>query len=82
MIAIAPELTLTPLEALDVSGQPVVVALDELEDPQNFGAVLRSSVALGATAVSRPERPLGAAHPGDVSRVGRKAVEHARLGSA
>ncbi len=36
--------------------KPVVVALDEIEDPHNFGAVLRSTVAAGGAGVVVPER--------------------------
>ena len=41
----------------DVRAQkPVVVALDEIEDPHNFGAILRSTVAAGGAGVVVPER--------------------------
>ena len=36
--------------------KPVVVALDEIEDPHNFGAILRSTVAAGGAGVVVPER--------------------------
>ena len=57
---------------------PLVIALDELTDPQNFGAIVRSAVALGASAVAWPEdrsAPLSAA----MTRASAGAVEHARL---
>ncbi len=34
---------------------PCLVLLDELEDPHNVGAIIRSSVAFGATAILMPE---------------------------
>jgi 23S rRNA (guanosine2251-2'-O)-methyltransferase len=77
-VAMAPELTLRTLEELELGPDALVVALDELQDPQNFGAVLRSAVALGASAVVWPEHssaPLSAA----TFRASAGAVEHAVL---
>src|SRR5258708_5549295 len=59
-LAFAPQLRIVRLEELGVDAgsggaAPLIVALDELQDPQNFGAILRSSVAMGATAVARPQ---------------------------
>jgi 23S rRNA (guanosine2251-2'-O)-methyltransferase len=77
-IAIAPELTIQSLHELELGPRSLVVALDELQDPQNFGAVIRSGVALGATAVMWPEHrsaPLSMA----TFRASAGAVEHATL---
>jgi 23S rRNA (guanosine2251-2'-O)-methyltransferase len=77
-IAFAPELAFASLEQVSEFDSALVLALDELEDPQNFGAVLRSCVALGATAVMWPEHhsaPLTAA----TFRASAGAVEHATL---
>ncbi|MEX0679874.1 MAG: 23S rRNA (guanosine(2251)-2'-O)-methyltransferase RlmB [Balneolales bacterium] len=35
----------------DISTQPVVLALDEIEDPHNFGALIRTAAAAGVAAV-------------------------------
>src|SRR6185312_17368382 len=35
---------------------PLLVALDEVQDPQNVGAVMRTAEAVGATGVVLPER--------------------------
>jgi 23S rRNA (guanosine2251-2'-O)-methyltransferase len=77
-VAWAPELRLVPLEEVAKHEGALIVALDELQDPQNFGAIVRSSVALGATAVLWPEHrsaPLSSA----MFRASAGAVEHATL---
>jgi len=77
-IAFAPELRVRSLDAVTVDASTLVVALDEVQDPQNFGAVIRSATAMGATAVVWPEHrsaPLSAA----TFRASAGAVEHATL---
>jgi 23S rRNA (guanosine2251-2'-O)-methyltransferase len=77
-VAFAPELQVRSLDELTLGPDALVVALDELEDPQNFGAVIRSAVALGASAIVWPEHrsaPLSAA----TFRASAGAVEHATL---
>jgi 23S rRNA (guanosine2251-2'-O)-methyltransferase len=77
-IAVAPELVLVPLSELALGPTSLIVALDELQDPQNFGAIIRSSVTLGASAVLWPEHrsaPLSMA----TFRASAGAVEHATL---
>lgn len=77
-IAFAPELAIVPLDTLTLADRALIVALDEVQDPQNFGAVIRSAVAMGATAVVWPEHraaPLSAA----TFRASAGAVEHATL---
>ena len=77
-LAWAPELTVVPLDELTMGPRGLLIALDELQDPQNFGAIVRSAVALGRAAVMWPEHrsaPLSAA----MFRASAGAVEHARL---
>jgi 23S rRNA (guanosine2251-2'-O)-methyltransferase len=53
----------------------LVLALDQIQDPQNFGAICRSAECAGATGVVVPSR--GAAPvTGTVSRASAGAVEH------
>jgi len=76
--AYAPELHLYKLDELrPVEDSPLLV-LDGITDPQNFGASIRSAIALGSGAVLWAEHgsaPLTAA----TFRASAGAVEHARL---
>jgi 23S rRNA (guanosine2251-2'-O)-methyltransferase len=54
---------------------PVIVALDEVTDPQNLGAVCRTAEAAGATGVVIPERR-SAEVTGAVCKASAGAVEH------
>lgn len=46
-----------PLEIIDTIKEenPLIVMLDHLEDPHNFGAIIRTSEALGVDAIIIPE---------------------------
>jgi 23S rRNA (guanosine2251-2'-O)-methyltransferase len=54
---------------------PVVVALDEVTDPQNLGAVCRSAECAGASGVVIPERRAAEVTPA-VCKASAGAVEH------
>lgn len=74
----APALTLTSFERLAEDNQRLILALDGVQDPQNFGATVRSAVGLANAAVLWGENasaPLTAA----MSRASAGAVEHATL---
>lgn len=61
-----------------VEEHALVIALDEITDPHNLGAIVRSAVAFGARGVVFPEdksAPLSSA----MGRASAGAVEHARL---
>ena len=44
------------LEAVSLESNPIVVLLDGLEDPRNFGAILRTCEAVGVDAVVIPKK--------------------------
>ncbi|MDP9152330.1 MAG: 23S rRNA (guanosine(2251)-2'-O)-methyltransferase RlmB [Myxococcota bacterium] len=77
-IAFAPELALSSLVDLVLDDTAIVIALDEVQDPQNFGAVIRSAVAMGATAVLWPEHRSAPLSPATF-RASAGAIEHATL---
>ncbi len=54
---------------------PLIVALDEVTDPQNLGAVARTAEAVGATGVVIPERR-SAEVTAAVCKASAGAVEH------
>jgi 23S rRNA (guanosine2251-2'-O)-methyltransferase len=61
--------------ALLRAADPVLVALDEVTDPQNLGAVCRSAECAGATGVILPERRSAQVTPA-VCKASAGAVEH------
>jgi 23S rRNA (guanosine2251-2'-O)-methyltransferase len=60
------------------NADPFIVALDELQDPQNLGAICRSAECAGATGVVICERRAAAVSPA-VARASAGAVEHLRI---
>jgi 23S rRNA (guanosine2251-2'-O)-methyltransferase len=54
---------------------PLLVALDEVQDPQNVGAICRTAEAAGATGVLLPERRAAHVTPA-VAKASAGAVEH------
>ncbi len=57
---------------------PLLVVLDEVEDPQNVGAILRTVDAAGATGVVRQSRR-AAPLDGAAARASAGAVHHVRI---
>lgn len=80
VIVEAPALELHRLPTLHagLDHPALLVALDELTDPHNFGAIVRSAVALGADGVVWPEDKSAPLSPA-MARASAGAVEHARL---
>lgn len=78
VVALAPELRLHRLDDLVVEPTSILMALDGVMDPQNFGAVIRSAVALGAGAILWPEHASAPLSPATF-RASAGAIEHATL---
>jgi 23S rRNA (guanosine2251-2'-O)-methyltransferase len=76
--AFAPELALVDVEALAADPDLSVLALDGVQDPQNFGAVVRSVVGLGGTSLLWGEHASAPLTPATF-RASAGAIEHARL---
>jgi 23S rRNA (guanosine2251-2'-O)-methyltransferase len=66
-------------ELVTTGGEPpLIVVLDEVEDPQNVGAILRSVDAAGASGVVRQERR-AAKLEGAAAKASAGAVHHVRI---
>ncbi|MBK8258097.1 MAG: 23S rRNA (guanosine(2251)-2'-O)-methyltransferase RlmB [Polyangiaceae bacterium] len=78
VLAIAPEVALVALDDLKVDPNTLILALDGVMDPHNFGAAIRSAVALGATGIVWPEHASAPLSPATF-RASAGAVEHATL---
>lgn len=74
----APALELVSLESLAADEHLLAIALDEIQDPHNFGAVIRCAVALGGAAVIFGEHSAAPLTPATF-RASAGAIEHARL---
>lgn len=74
----APPLELAEWADVLERGTTVAVALDRIVDPQNFGAIVRSSVALGRAPVLWPEAASAPLSPA-MFRASAGAIEHATL---
>ncbi len=55
--------------------EPLIVALDEVQDPQNLGAIARTAECAGATGLVFPERRSAEVTPA-VAKASAGAVEH------
>jgi 23S rRNA (guanosine2251-2'-O)-methyltransferase len=72
-----PAYTIEELVA-ETDGPPLLVVLDGVEDPQNFGAILRSVDAAGATGLVRQARH-SAPLDGATAKASAGAVHHVRI---
>ncbi|MDI1478982.1 23S rRNA (guanosine(2251)-2'-O)-methyltransferase RlmB [Polyangium sp. y55x31] len=78
VLAVAPDLKIRGVDQLAVEPTSIIVALDGIMDPQNFGAIVRSAVALGATGIVWPEHSSAPLSPA-MFRASAGAIEHATL---
>lgn len=77
-MAEAPSLRIGRLSDLAAPPDALYLVLDGIEDPQNFGAMVRSAVALGASGVLFAEHAAAPLTPATF-RASAGAVEHAAL---
>ncbi len=63
------------IDLLTASPEPLVVVLDQVQDPQNLGAIARSAECAGATGLVLPERRSAEVTPA-VCKASAGAVEH------
>lgn len=68
-------------EELLVGDAPLIVALDEVQDPQNLGAICRTAECVGSSGVVICERRAAEITPA-VCRASAGAVEHLRVARA
>ncbi len=66
------------IEAVLAPAMPLIVALDQVQDPQNLGSICRTAECAGATALVIPERRAAAVTPA-VCKASAGAVEHLRV---
>ncbi len=78
VMALVPDLELVSVDDLVLGPTSLFIALDEVQDPQNFGAVIRSAVALGADAIVWAEHASAPLSPATF-RASAGAIEHATL---
>jgi 23S rRNA (guanosine2251-2'-O)-methyltransferase len=65
-------------EELLAGPDPLIVALDQVQDPQNLGSICRTAECVGATGVVIPERRAAEVTPA-VCKASAGAVEHLRV---
>jgi 23S rRNA (guanosine2251-2'-O)-methyltransferase len=70
-----PELGLEDALAFPLEARPLLVALDEVEDPQNVGAIARAAEGAGARALVLTRRRAPPLSPA-VARASAGAIEH------
>jgi len=78
VVAIAGEYVYADIDELTALPSPLLIALDEITDPHNFGAIVRSAVAFGAAGIIVPKHRSATVTP-VVVRTSAGATEHAKI---
>ena len=65
-------------EQLLAGSEPLVVALDEVQDPQNLGSICRTAECAGASGMAIPERRAAEVTPA-ACKASAGAVEHLKI---
>ena len=78
VVAFAPLLRFIDLDSIAEDKKLIAVALDEMQDPQNFGAVVRCAVGIAGAAIIWGEHASAPLSPA-MFRASAGAVEQARL---
>ena len=78
VVAEADPFPYTSFAELVTNDAPLLLALDSLQDPQNFGTLLRTAQAVGVSGVLIPEHRAVGVTPA-VSNASAGAVEHLRV---
>lgn len=83
VIAVAAPVAYSTVEEILTSAEtknepPFIILLDELEDPQNFGAILRTADAAGVHGVIIPKRRSVSLTP-TVAKISAGAVEYVKV---
>ena len=76
--AITHNLAMISLKELINEAPPVIIMLDHIEDPHNFGAICRSAEAFGITAICYPKNRNAQLSP-TVSKASAGAIERLKL---
>ncbi|MBW1645642.1 MAG: 23S rRNA (guanosine(2251)-2'-O)-methyltransferase RlmB [Deltaproteobacteria bacterium] len=63
------------LASLDPARQPVLLAVDEIKDPQNLGSIIRTAAAAGAAGLLLPDRRTAGLSP-TVAKVASGGLEY------
>lgn len=66
------------LDSLDIKNNPLILMLDGITDPHNFGAIIRSSEAGGVAGIIIPKNR-SVKVTGTVAKVSSGAIEHVKI---